>query len=119
LDNAIKYNNKEDKEIAVTTDEDRRGINITVATTHRHAARDPQTCVRKFLQDMKNNNARSKGLGLGFILRQKGRRRPWLENRDHQYRRRRQRFVISIPPIEQANGSPAKDPVARNHNEKR
>jgi len=68
FDNAIKYNNREGKEITVTTAEDRKGISITVRDNgigmlpeiRKHA-------FEKFYRDMKNNNGQIKGLGLGLF----------------------------------------------------
>lgn len=68
FDNAIKYNSSEEKEITVTTMEDRRGINIAVRDNgigmppeiRKHA-------FDKFYRDMKNNNGQVKGLGLGLF----------------------------------------------------
>lgn len=68
FDNAIKYNNSEEKEITVTTVEDRKSFNITVRDNgigmppeiRKHA-------FDKFYRDMKNNNTQVKGLGLGLF----------------------------------------------------
>jgi two-component system, OmpR family, phosphate regulon sensor histidine kinase PhoR len=68
FDNAIKYNVREDKQISVTTDDDRKGITITVKDNgigmtpeiRKHA-------FDKFYRDMKNNNGQVKGLGLGLF----------------------------------------------------
>jgi len=68
FDNAIKYNTRMDKQIAVTTDADRKGITITVKDNgigmppeiRKHA-------FDKFYRDMKNNNGQVKGLGLGLF----------------------------------------------------
>jgi two-component system phosphate regulon sensor histidine kinase PhoR len=68
FDNAIKYNIREDKQITVTTDEDRKGITITIRDNgigmppeiRKHA-------FDKFYRDMKNNNSQVKGLGLGLF----------------------------------------------------
>lgn len=68
FDNAIKYNNRESKEITVTTVEDRKGISITVRDNgigmppeiRKHA-------FEKFYRNMKNNNGQIKGLGLGLF----------------------------------------------------
>jgi len=68
FDNAIKYNNREDKKITVTTAEDRKVISITVQDNgigmppeiRKHA-------FEKFYRSMKNNNGQIKGLGLGLF----------------------------------------------------
>ena len=68
FDNAIKYNNREGKEITVTTAEDRKGISIIVRDNgigmppeiRKHA-------FEKFYRNMKNNNGQIKGLGLGLF----------------------------------------------------
>lgn len=68
FDNAIKYNNRENKEIVVTTTEDRKSMSITIRDNgigmppeiRKHA-------FEKFYRDMKNNNGQVKGLGLGLF----------------------------------------------------
>jgi two-component system phosphate regulon sensor histidine kinase PhoR len=68
FDNAIKYNNREGKEITVTTEEDRKGIYITVRDNG--IGMPPEILKHafdKFYRDMKSNNGQVKGLGLGLF----------------------------------------------------
>jgi two-component system phosphate regulon sensor histidine kinase PhoR len=68
FDNAIKYNHRVDKEITVTTEEDRKGITITVRDNGIGMPPEIRKHVfEKFYRDMKNNNGQVKGLGLGLF----------------------------------------------------
>jgi two-component system phosphate regulon sensor histidine kinase PhoR len=68
FDNAIKYNTREDKQITVTTDEDRKGILITIRDNGIGMPPEIRKHVfDKFYRDMKNNNGQVKGLGLGLF----------------------------------------------------
>jgi len=68
FDNAIKYNNRDSKEITVTTTEDRKGISISVRDNGIGMTPEIRKHVfEKFYRDMKNNNGQVKGLGLGLF----------------------------------------------------
>jgi two-component system phosphate regulon sensor histidine kinase PhoR len=68
FDNAIKYNNKDFKEITVTTINDKKNLLISIADNgigmkeevHKHI-------FEKFYRDPANLNGESKGLGLGLF----------------------------------------------------
>jgi len=68
FDNAIKYNKSENKEISVTTAEDRKGMTITIQDNGIGMPPEIRKHVfEKFYRDMKNNNGQVKGLGLGLF----------------------------------------------------
>ncbi|HEY4209631.1 MAG TPA: HAMP domain-containing sensor histidine kinase [Puia sp.] len=98
FDNAIKYNVRDDKQITVSTDEDRKGITITVKDNgigmtpeiRKHA-------FDKFYRDMKNNNGQVKGLGLGlFYVKQAVDSHGWKVEL-FSTEREGSSFIISIP----------------------
>ncbi len=98
FDNAIKYNNRDSKEISVTTEEDRKGLSIIIRDNgigmppeiRKHA-------FDKFYRDMKNNNGQVKGLGLGlFYVKQAVDAHGWkieISSREGEG----SEFIISIP----------------------
>jgi two-component system phosphate regulon sensor histidine kinase PhoR len=100
FDNAIKYNNRECKEITVTTAEDRKGISISVRDNGIGMTPEIRKHVfEKFYRDMKNNNGQVKGLGLGlFYVKQAVDAHGWkieivsIEGKGSE-------FIISIPKI--------------------
>lgn len=68
FDNAIKYNNKNFKEITVTTVNDKKGINITISDNGIGMAEEIQKHIfDKFYRSMSNSNGQVKGLGLGLF----------------------------------------------------
>ncbi len=98
FDNAIKYNNRDSKEITVTTAEDRKGLSITIRDNgigmppeiRKHA-------FEKFYRDMKNNNGQVKGLGLGlFYVKQAVDAHGWKID-VHSLEGEGSTFIISIP----------------------
>lgn len=68
FDNAIKYNQKESKEITVSTASDKKGIVITIEDNGVGMTGEVQKHIfEKFYRKMDNANAQTKGLGLGLF----------------------------------------------------
>ena len=68
FDNAVKYNNREDKEITVTTFDDKRGLYITIRDNGIGMTEDIQRHIfDKFYRNTRHANEAIKGLGLGLF----------------------------------------------------
>lgn len=68
FDNAVKYNNREDKEITVTTFDDKRGLYITIRDNGIGMTEDIQRHIfDKFYRNTRHTNEAIKGLGLGLF----------------------------------------------------
>ncbi|HEY4064487.1 MAG TPA: HAMP domain-containing sensor histidine kinase [Puia sp.] len=68
FDNAIKYNNKEEKEITVTTFDDKRALYITIRDNGIGMTEDVRRHVfDKFYRNMRQTRDTIKGLGLGLF----------------------------------------------------
>jgi two-component system phosphate regulon sensor histidine kinase PhoR len=68
FDNAVKYNQRESKEITVTTFSDRKALHITIEDNGIGMTREVQKHVfEKFYRDTKQAQSRAKGLGLGLF----------------------------------------------------
>ncbi|MDO6429258.1 HAMP domain-containing sensor histidine kinase [Flavitalea sp. BT771] len=98
FDNAIKYNNREEKEITVTTMEDRKGVTITVKDNGIGMTPEIRKHVfEKFYRNMKNNHGQVKGLGLGlFYVKQAVDAHGWKIELDSKEEEGSE-FIISIP----------------------
>jgi two-component system phosphate regulon sensor histidine kinase PhoR len=68
FDNAVKYNERERKEITVTTFSDRKALHIAIEDNGIGMTREVQKHVfDKFYRDTKQGQGRAKGLGLGLF----------------------------------------------------
>lgn len=68
FDNGVKYNQKENKEITVTTFSDRKALHISIEDNGIGMTREVQKHVfEKFYRDTKQAQERAKGLGLGLF----------------------------------------------------
>ena len=68
FDNAVKYNEKESKEITVTTFSDRKALHIAIEDNGIGMTREVQKHLfEKFYRDTTQAQSRAKGLGLGLF----------------------------------------------------
>jgi two-component system, OmpR family, phosphate regulon sensor histidine kinase PhoR len=68
FDNAVKYNNKELKEITVTTFNDKKGISISIRDNGPGMTTEIQRHIfEKFYRNVRHVNEQVKGLGLGLF----------------------------------------------------
>ena len=68
FDNAIKYNTRDPKEIAVTTGDDKKAFYITIRDNGIGMTNEIQQHVfEKFYRNIRHNNEQVKGLGLGLF----------------------------------------------------
>ncbi|MHA4810661.1 sensor histidine kinase [Flavitalea flava] len=68
FDNAVKYNEKEFKEIVVTTSNDKKGIYISIRDNGNGMTVEVKKHIfDKFYRKMDNSNSQVKGLGLGLF----------------------------------------------------